>query len=54
MASPAGLLAALVGACSPFWLAESQEARMYTVGFALAAAGDIMLLRYVDRQDGGG
>ena len=47
----AGLLAALVGACSPFWLAESQEARMYTVGFALAAAAAIMLLRYVDRQD---
>ena len=48
-----GLLAALVGACSPFWLAESQEARMYTVGFALAAAAAIVLLRYVDRQDGG-
>lgn len=47
----AGLLAALVGASSPFWLAESQEARMYTVGFALAAAAAIMLLRYVDRQD---
>ena len=47
----AGLLGALVGACSPFWLAESQEARMYTVGFALAVAAATMLLRYVDRQD---
>ena len=46
-----GLLAALVGACSPFWLAESQEARMYTTGFALAAAAAVVLLHYVDRQD---
>ncbi len=47
----AGLLAAFTGACSPFWLAESQEARMYTVGFALATAAASMLLRYVDGQD---
>ncbi len=33
----------LVGACSPFWLAESQEARMYTVGFALLLAAAIAL-----------
>ena len=41
----AGLLAALVGACAPFWLAESQEARMYTVGFAWLAAAAVMLLK---------
>jgi hypothetical protein len=46
-----GLLAALVGACSPFWLAESQEARMYTVGFAFAAAAAIVLLHFVDSQE---
>lgn len=46
----AGLLAALVGACAPFWLAESQEARMYTVGFAWLAAAAVMLLKST-RQD---
>lgn len=40
-----GLCAALVGALSPFWLAESQETRMYTVGFALLAAAGLVLLR---------
>jgi hypothetical protein len=29
----AGVMAALLGALSPFWLAESQETRMYTVAF---------------------
>ncbi len=28
--------AAAVGALSPFWLAESQKRRMYTLGFALS------------------
>jgi mannosyltransferase len=46
-----GMLAALVGACSPFWLAESQEARMYTVGFAFASAAAIVLLRFVGTQE---
>jgi hypothetical protein len=46
-----GLLAVLLGACSPFWLAESQEARMYTLGFALSAAAAIVLLGYVAVQD---
>lgn len=41
----AGLLAALLGALSPFWLAESQEARMYTAGFALLTAAAIFFLR---------
>ncbi|MBK8046889.1 MAG: hypothetical protein IPK16_07060 [Anaerolineales bacterium] len=36
-----GLLAAVVAAGSPFWLAESQETRMYTVGFALLAAAAV-------------
>ncbi len=40
----AGLLALVVGACSPFWLAESQEARMYTVGFALLTAAAVAFL----------
>ncbi|MBW7885354.1 MAG: glycosyltransferase family 39 protein, partial [Caldilineaceae bacterium] len=40
----AGVMAALIGALSPFWLAESQETRMYTAGFALLAAAAIMLL----------
>ena len=50
----ADLLAVLVGACSPFWLAESQEARMYTVGFAFAAAAAIMLLRFIATQEHAG
>lgn len=49
--SLAGLLAALVGAASPFWLAESQEARMYTLGFALLAAAALALLRHLDNQE---
>jgi hypothetical protein len=46
----AGLFAALLAAFSPFWLAESQETRMYTAGFALLAAGALALLRMVDHQ----
>jgi len=40
----AGVIAALVGAAAPFWLAESQETRMYTVGFALLAGAAVMFL----------
>jgi mannosyltransferase len=39
-----GVVAALIGALSPFWLAESQETRMYTVGFALLLAAAVALL----------
>ncbi|RIK39568.1 MAG: hypothetical protein DCC55_17735 [Chloroflexi bacterium] len=41
----AALFAVAVAAFSPFWLAESQETRMYTLGFALLAAAAWMLLR---------
>lgn len=34
----AGIIAILIGAASPLWLAESQEARMYTLSFALLTA----------------
>ena len=37
----AGGVAALLGAGSAFWLAESQEARMYTVGFAWLTAAAV-------------
>lgn len=40
----AGLVAATLGALSPFWLAESQETRMYTVGFALLLGASVALL----------
>ena len=43
----AGVLAALFGALLPFWLAESQETRMYTVGFALLLAAALALLAAV-------
>ncbi len=46
-----GLLAALVGGASPFWLAESQEARMYTLGFALLTAAAVLFLRYIALQE---
>jgi mannosyltransferase len=39
-----GTLAALIGALSPFWLAESQETRMYTLGFALLTAAAVLFL----------
>jgi hypothetical protein len=40
----AGAVAATFGAFSPFWLAESQETRMYTVGFALLSSAAVALL----------
>ncbi len=40
----AGVVAASIGALSPFWLAESQETRMYTVGFALLLAAAVALM----------
>lgn len=49
----AGVMAAVIGALSPFWLAESQETRMYTVGllWLLAAALALLdLLRGVDQS----
>ncbi len=46
----AGLLAATIGALSPFWLAESQEARMYTVGFALLTAAAVLFLDQLARR----
>lgn len=48
-----GLLAVLVGALSPFWLAESQETRMYTVGFALLTAAAVLFLDQLARREGG-
>jgi hypothetical protein len=44
---PAGLYATLLAVLSPFWLAESQEARMYTVGFALLTSAAVGLLRVI-------
>lgn len=46
---PAGVMAAAIGAFSPFWLAESQEARMYTLGFALLMGAAIALYRSARR-----
>src|SRR5690606_12562146 len=46
---------ATIGALSPFWLAESQETRMYTVGFALLMGAALALLeawRRVHLHDG--
>ena len=43
-APQAAAWAAAVGALSPFWLAESQETRMYTVEFALLLAAAIPFL----------
>jgi hypothetical protein len=39
-----GAVAACLGAFSPFWLAESQETRMYTVGFAWLLGAAVALL----------
>jgi len=47
-----GLLAVLLGALSPFWLAESQEARMYTLGFALLTAAGVLFLDQLVRRGG--
>ena len=46
----AGVLAALIGAFSPFWLAESQETRMYTVGFVWLLGAPVALLLAWQRQ----
>ncbi len=52
-AQPLAPLAAMAfGALSPFWLAESQEARMYTVGFALLTAAAVALLSVVSDRSG--
>lgn len=50
--STAALLAVAIGALSPFWLGESQEARMYTTGFALLAGASAALLIAVRRWQG--
>ncbi len=46
----AGLCAAALATCSPLWLAESQETRMYTVSFALLLAAAIAFLKMVDLE----
>ncbi|MEZ4720057.1 MAG: glycosyltransferase family 39 protein, partial [Caldilineaceae bacterium] len=43
----AALAAATLGTFTPFWLAESQEARMYTVGFALLLAAAAAFVRVI-------
>ena len=45
-----GLLATAIGALSAYWLAESQEARMYTVGFALLTAAAVLFLDQLARR----
>ena len=45
-----GLLATAIAALSPFWLAESQEARMYTTGFALLTATAVLFLDQLARR----
>ena len=47
-AERAGLLAALLGAVSPFLVWYSQEARMYTLLAALSLASVYLLLRAID------
>ena len=47
-----GVLAALIAAASPFWLAESQETRMYTVGFAELALAAVAWLTLMQRSGG--
>jgi hypothetical protein len=49
----AGVVAAVIGAFSPFWLAESQETRMYTVGFALLLGAAVALLMAWQRRASG-
>ncbi|MFO7635375.1 MAG: glycosyltransferase family 39 protein [Caldilinea sp.] len=46
-----GLLAALIGALSPFWLGESQETRMYTAGFALLTAAAVLFCDQLERRE---
>lgn len=45
-----GLIATIIAAFSPFWLAESQETRMYTLSFALLTAAAWYLLRIVSQR----
>ncbi len=47
----AGYLASLLAATSPFWLAESQETRMYTISFALLTAAAWFLLRLIQSSN---
>ncbi len=46
--SLAGYIATLLAATSPFWLAESQETRMYTISFALLTAAAWFLVRLIE------
>jgi mannosyltransferase len=48
----AGLCAATLAAFSPLWLAESQEARMYTVSFALLLTAAIAFLKLIEVEGG--
>jgi mannosyltransferase len=41
----AGVIAGVLAAASPLWVAESQESRMYTLAFALLAAAAVALWR---------
>jgi hypothetical protein len=45
----AGIAAAAVAAVSPFWLAESQETRMYTVGMVWLLAAAVAFVTLLDR-----
>ncbi len=47
-----GIIAALIAAASPFWLAESQETRMYTVGFAELALAAVAWLALAQHNGG--
>ena len=49
----AAILAALIGAFSPFWLAESQETRMYTLGFALLIGASLFFMKALPTGGGG-
>ena len=46
----AALIAMAIAAFSPFWLAESQETRMYTLGFALLIAAALPFLTVVQKS----
>ena len=46
----AGTLALLIAAFAPYALAEAQETRMYTMSWALLAAGMLALLRALDDE----
>jgi hypothetical protein len=48
----AGVAAAIIAAMSPFWLAESQETRMYTLGLALLALAAVAWLNVAQRHGG--